>query len=212
MKIQLDLTVEKAREYYNSGNSELASIALKAFTMNELFPEHWKEIKTFVDVLKELGYSNDDYLAHKKGLSQCPNYTHLLALYRVDLIRKALNDKWKPLLTAGIVYIPRLFFYDNLSAAKLKVEEAGDSYVCICEQFTYIDVMHYLVGGCITWINSGISNYQWNSSADIELGLFCCKSREIAKHMSRYFAKDIFDAMYIQHNNYKWTNEEGIIC
>ena len=39
-------------------------------------------------------------------------------------------------------------------------------------------------------------------------GLLCCKSEEIARHMSRYFMKEIFEAVYAQHiGMYEWIDE-----
>jgi hypothetical protein len=39
------------------------------------------------------------------------------------------------------------------------------------------------------------------------LGLLSCKTKEIAEHMGKYFAKEIFDAVYGQFNNYKWIDK-----
>lgn len=43
------LTLDKAKEFYNSGNDALREVALQAFTENELKEVHYTDIKTFED-------------------------------------------------------------------------------------------------------------------------------------------------------------------
>lgn len=44
------LTLEKAREWYNSGSADLKEIALQAYKEDELETPYWEKIKTFDDV------------------------------------------------------------------------------------------------------------------------------------------------------------------
>ena len=49
------LTLEKAREWYNSGSADLREVALQAYTKDELTIPEWQNIKTFEDACREIG-------------------------------------------------------------------------------------------------------------------------------------------------------------
>ena len=54
---------------------------------------------------------------------------------------------------------------------------------------------------CSCWYNNGYNEGIITPSCS----LLCCKSREIAEHMSRYFAKEIFEATFAQYIGlYEW--------
>ena len=52
------LTLQKAKEFYNSGNAALKEVALQAFTKEELTIPKYTDIKTFEDAVKALGMDN----------------------------------------------------------------------------------------------------------------------------------------------------------
>lgn len=43
----ISLTLENAKEWYNSGSAELKEVALQAYTENELKTKTFKDITTF---------------------------------------------------------------------------------------------------------------------------------------------------------------------
>lgn len=55
----ITVTLEKAREWYNSGNTTLKEVALQAFNKNELNEFDFTRIKTFEDALTALEYTED---------------------------------------------------------------------------------------------------------------------------------------------------------
>ena len=48
------LTLQKAKEFYNSGNATLKEVALQAFTQKELTTPNYTDIRTFEDACKAL--------------------------------------------------------------------------------------------------------------------------------------------------------------
>lgn len=57
-KRNVEITLNKAKEWYNSNNPSLKELALQAFTEKELVQPYWKNIKTFEDSIDALGLSN----------------------------------------------------------------------------------------------------------------------------------------------------------
>ena len=202
----ITLTLEKAKEFYNSGNDALKEVALQAFTKEELTNPEYTNIKTFEGACRAIGivYRTDcdlNYLSRVEGnLGK-----HLTAIYKMDIIRKALNGNWNPSLVEGKVFYPFVEFY-----LANKVKEAtnsngwklGPSFMADGEKYTLVG------GGYYCWGAPGVGNFlEIDGHVNANAGLLCCKSIEIAKHMSRYFMKEIFEAIYAQHiGMYEWSD------
>ena len=60
MERNITITLEKAREWYNSGNKSLKEIALQAFSKEELTGFDFKKIKTFKEALTALEYRENN--------------------------------------------------------------------------------------------------------------------------------------------------------
>ena len=85
----INVTLDEAKELYNSGNETLKELALKAFTEKELKVPHYSEIKTFEDAVKAVGMNLDfesDVIADIEITSKA-----MAAMYKLNIIRKALN-------------------------------------------------------------------------------------------------------------------------
>lgn len=199
------LTLEKAKEFYNSGNDALKEVALQAFTKEELTNPEYTNIKTFKDACIALRMDINSVEYDLKNLSDLEGGLgeHLRAIYKLDIIRKALNGvDWKPKMAEGDIYYGWVRFYKELSNVPSDKKIIGN--------FIADGQKYLLVGGfwdC--WSSVGLggfhSGYGYSySSAD--LSLLCCKSAEIAQYMSEQFGKIIFDACYAQHiGTYKWV-------
>ena len=57
MERNIAITLEKAKEWYNSDNESLKEIALQAFSKEELNAFDFTKIKTFEDALTALEYN-----------------------------------------------------------------------------------------------------------------------------------------------------------
>lgn len=197
------LTLKKAKEWYNSGSADLREVALQAYTEEELKTPEWQNIKTFEDACYELAMHpytvvNQNIRAIEQSGIEDSMKNHLIAVYKLDIIRKALNKGWKPSLVQGNVYYPYIRFYP----AGQKAREAafrnnwklGESFIADGKKYTFVcGDFDYCTGGglsCLGCEYGGIHPH---------LSLLGCKSREIAEHMSRYFSKEIFEATYAHH-------------
>ena len=51
----IDISLNEAKEWYNSGNETLKELALKCFPLRKLNTHKFENIKTFEDAVNELG-------------------------------------------------------------------------------------------------------------------------------------------------------------
>ena len=198
------LTLQKAKEFYNSGNAALKEVALQAFIKEELTTPKYTDIKTFEDAVKALGMDTSKVESDLNCLTCLEGGLgeHLKAIYKLDIIRKVLNGAdWKPKMAEGDIYYGWVRFYKKSSEVPSNKKIIGNF---IADGQKYI-----LVGGFWdSWGYDGLGSFFSGSgygSSSATLGLLCCKSMEIAQYMSEQFGKLIFDACYAQHiGTYKW--------
>lgn len=199
------LTLEKAKEFYNSGNAALKEVALQAYTKDELTIPEWQNIKTFEDACRVLGIYDRPLSLHLGSSTDLACYSHIGAVSKLDIIRKALNGNWKPSLIQGSVYYPYVRFYPAgqkaREAASSKSWKLGESFIADGKKYTLV------CGGCICYNHGGLSIFGCEyGDVRPSLGLLGCKSKEIAEHMSLYFSKEIFEATYAHHaGTYQWV-------
>lgn len=198
------LTLQKAKEFYNSGNAALKEVALQAFTKEELTTPKYTDIKTFEDACKALGidmgsveYDLDKLSGVEGGLGE-----HLTAIYKLGIIRKALNGAdWKPKITEGDIYYGWVRFYKKSSNVPSDKKIIGNF---ITDGQEYLLVGGFGGYGSYDGLGHFSSGFGYGHSYAY-LGLLCCKSAGIAQYMSEQFGKIIFDACYAHHvGSYKW--------
>lgn len=198
------LTLEKAKEFYNSGNAALKEVALQAFTQEELTTPKYTDIKTFEDAVKALGMDLDNVLCDISYMENVEGNLgkHLIAIYKLDIIRKALNGAdWNPKMDEGDIYYGWVRFYKKSSDVPSDKKIIGNF---IADGQKYLLVGGFRSCGCCGGLSNFYARFGYGSSIAY-LGLLCCKSAEIAKYMSEQFGKIIFDACYAQHiGAYKW--------
>lgn len=195
MERNVKISLEKAREWYNSDNESLREVALQAFKESELVEKPWELIKTFEDACALLNINPDmEYLDRIFD-------SHLQNIYKLKIIKKALNGvEWEPNLNTGTIYYPWLRYYlgeykynsDWKPVANFKAKENNKVYTLTCGGYSY-----YSGGLCNFGCGFGdVYSY---------LGLLGCKSKEIAEYFGNTFGKLIFDVIYCQYNNYTWV-------
>lgn len=186
------ISLKKAKEWYNSGNESLKEVALQAFEKSELIVNQWESIKTFEDACRVLGFN-------PKGVDLIYD-SHLQNMYKLQIIRRALNADWEPKLNTGVVYYPWLRYYPKGNSynsrwkpvANFKARENNKVYT--------------LVGGVYDYCGGGLGDFEYEfGHVYAFLGLLGCKSEEIAKYFGITFGKLIFDAIYGHYNNYTWV-------
>lgn len=208
-KRQIQLNISEARELYDKGDANIKSLLLTTFTKEELTIQEWQNIKTFEDACKALNLDYESVLVDIRNIErlrlEVDTTEHVQAIYKLDIIHKALNGDWKPSLVQGSVYYPYVKFYP----AGQKAREAAFSNNCKLGKSLIANGKKYtLVGSDNRYYNFGGLAYFGCGYGDVlpQLGLLGCKSKEIAKHMSRYFSKEIFEATYAHHvGTYQWV-------
>lgn len=193
MERNVKISLEKAMEWYNSGNESLREVALQAFKESELVEKPWELIKTFEDACRFLNLNPDVvYLIFD---------SHLQNMYKLKIIKKALNGaEWEPNLNTGIIYFPWLKYHSassnyNSDLTPIANFKSKDN-----------DNVYTLVGGDYSYYSGGLGSFGFrHGDVYASLGLLGCKSKEIAKYFGKTFGKLIFDTIYGQYNNYTWV-------
>lgn len=205
------LTLDKAQEFYKSGNAALKEIALQAFTEDELTAKNFKCIKTFEDACKALNIEPEkieQMLRGHYGANLFNKTPASVAALKLNIIRQALNKGQKMRLTEGTIYYPQIRF--TTKASKYYKDELNSGYmvkVGTIEQ-SCGDLYDVLGGYAATGGSAGLGLFDSSLGvgfASAGVGFLGCASQEIAEHMSRYFAREIFDAMYGDFVDYKWV-------
>lgn len=201
---KVEVSLAKAREWYKSGNKALKEVALQAFTKEELEGTDWKSITSFEDACDALGLSRKDELANVKKLGAIS--AHAAAIYKLDLVRRALNGGEIPGLVSGIVYYPWVRFYPYGKTPS--TSDLNRNNWVLGDEFEHAGKSYVLVGGAYSgYAACGVGHFCGGSGGVYACaGLLCCKSREIAQHMSRHFSRLIFDAVYSQYDFVDWDD------
>lgn len=200
----ISLTLEKAREWYNSGSADLREVALRAYTEEELKKKSFREIKTFEDACYTImlhPYTEGRLIEKIEEVSKAS-----AAAYKLNIIRKALNKGQKMEFTKGTIYYPYTPFVTRKST--YYNNELRDGSMVEVAQFMSNGEVYKLLGGYAHTGRAGLGDfhsYFGVGDSNANVGFLGCASKEIAEHMSRYFAKEIFEAKYGDLVNYEWV-------
>ena len=194
------ITLDKAIEWYKSGNATLKEIALQAFDKEELTAFDFTSIKTFKDACNTLSIDRKtaNYLVRvMDGISKAS-----VAMFKLNIVRKALNlgqdlhltkdpessriyYPYNPLATEGSTV-----FMDELNSGEIevigKIKNEGTLYNVFSGDPSY----SYYAG--LGDFNSVIGG----ASANTCIGFLGCASPEIAQHFGKYFGMLITEAKY----------------
>ena len=191
------VTLEKAREWYNSGNAILKEVALQAFKEEELKPS-FRDIKTFQDACDALGinYKNAFYMADNIN-----KYSRAsAAMFQLNIIRKALNLGQDLHLTkdskGSYIYYPYNPFITIDSTYYNSGINSGDMETI--GKIKSEETMYYVLGGSASY-SGGLGCFDSDDgvgTAYAGVGFLGCASREIAQHFSKYFGMLITEAKY----------------
>lgn len=87
-KRNITVTLNKAKEWFNSGNATLKEIALQAFDKDEL-TYNFKNITTFKKACEALGLNYNAMFHITKSIATISKAS--AAMFKLNIIRKALN-------------------------------------------------------------------------------------------------------------------------
>lgn len=202
MERNITITLEKAKEWYNSGNTSLKEVALQAFDEKELTAFDFTRIRTFKDACEALGL---DYYYIVDTIENIIIFGHSkasAAMFKLNIIKKALNLGQDLSLTKNpkdsYLYYPcnpfvtkSSTYYDkevNLGKMEVigKIKSEGEEYLVLGGE-TSTDSMEGF-GRLYTSIGVGFAN--------TNIGFLGCASEKIAQHFSKYFGMLITEAKY----------------
>ena len=201
IKRNVSITLEKAQEWYNSGNDSLKEIALQAFNESELKFD-FRSIKSLCDACNVLGLNYNEVLSELCYIKKISKAS--AAMFNLNIIKKALNLGQKLSFTKNpedsYIYYPfnpiirrdSIYYSDELKDGKIKI--VGKFKV---EGEIYLILGDSAIAGVTCF--SGLSAFNpknGSSQAFSNIAFLGCASREIAEHFSRYFGTLITEAKY----------------
>lgn len=203
MERNITITLEKAREWYNSDNESLKEVALQAFSKEELDTFDFTKIKTFEDALNALGYNESIKVYIRNTINDISMYSRAsAAMSQLNIVRKALNLGQDLHLTKNpensLIYCPYTPFITEESTYYKTGLESGK--VEIIGKFKNEGTLYNVIGGAAIWSNyAGLGYFLYNAHAGYsnpEGGFFGCASEKIARHFGKYFGMLIMEAKY----------------
>lgn len=201
MERNITITLEKAKEWYNSGNTSLKEVALQAFDEKELTAFDFTRIKTFKDACEVLGL---DYYYTVNTIEKIIIFGHSkasAAMFKLNIIRKALNLGQNLHLAKNQedfrVYYPSnpfitkdsTWYQNDINSGRMevigKIKSEGEEYYVLNGN---------VYGGAIGF--SYFFSIRGVSYAYADSGFLGCASKEIAQHFGKYFGMLITEAKY----------------
>ena len=201
IKRNVSITLEKAQEWYNSGNDSLKEIALQAFNENELKFD-FRKIKSLSDACSVLGLNYNVILSetcYMKSISKAS-----AAMFNLNIVKKALNlgkelsftknpeDSYICYPFNPIIRRDSIYYSDELKDGKIKIvgkfKVEGETYLILGDSAIVSSTCSSGLGAFNPKNGSGqtFSN----------IAFLGCASREIAEHFSKYFGTLITEAKY----------------
>ena len=201
IKRNVSITLEKAQEWYNSGNESLKEIALQAFNESELKFD-FRKIKSLSDACSVLGLDYNVILSETCYMKRISRAS--AAMFNLNIIKKALNLGKELSFTKNpedsYIYYPfnpiirrdSIYCSDKIKEGKIKI--VGKFKV---EGEIYLILGDSAIAGVTCF--SGLSAFNpknGSSQAFSNIAFLGCASREIAEHFSKYFGALITEAKY----------------
>lgn len=196
----MPISLEEAKEWYNSDNDVLKTLALRAFSKEEL-GYSFKNIKSFGDACDVLGFSYDvnSRLADEIAVISKAS----AAMFKLNIVRKALNLGHDLHLTKGsCFYYPYnpiktiISNYYDKELASNEMEIIGE----IKNKGVRYDVLGGSFYGSKIYNNvAGLRAFKSNlgiAFTNSGFAFLSCATKEIAEHFGRYFGMLITEAKY----------------
>lgn len=191
----MTITLDQARDWFNSGNYQLQALALQVFDREELTSD-FKHIVTFKDACEVLGirynFSYMDRLNRTLSIST-------FAMFRLNIIRRALNLGQELHFTRGssIYYPTNPIITENSNYFDMSLKTGNMEIIGkIRSEGTIYKV---LSGPTYNGNGSGLASRQSFGGLcnnNCAMGFLGCATKEIAKHFGKYFGMLITTAKY----------------
>ena len=195
----MPISLEEAKEWYNSDNDVLKTLALRAFSKEEL-GYSFRDIKTFEDACNALGISFDvnSRLADETAIISNAS----AAMFKLSIIRKALNLGHNLYLTKNpkdsYIYYPyNPLVTENCTCYNSEVSAGQKEVIGIVK----IEGTLYSILGGTAYHSAqkglGCFNSEFGVNlANSDFAFLGCATKEIAKHFGKYFGMLITEAKF----------------
>lgn len=195
----ITVTLNKAKEWFNSGNATLKEIALQAFDKDEL-TYNFKNITTFNKACEVLGF---DYVGiTAMALSIAKFSKSSAAMFKLNIIKKALNLGQDLHLTKdpedSYIYYPYNPFASN-SSTYYKSDIISGRMKVIGKIKSKGEEYNVLGGDADNGGGAGLGCFRSCDGvgyAGANVGFLGCANKEIAQHFGKYFGMLITEAKY----------------
>lgn len=199
MKRNITISLEKAREWYNSDNDSLKEIALQAFSKYEL-ESGYTQIRTFRAACDALEL---DYNVINIYTNTIAKYSKAsAAMFKVNIIRKALNLGQNLQLTKNLENF-RIYYPYNPFITEDSTYYEGELNSGIVEVIGKIrsggTIYNVLSSPACKSGFAGLGYFFFDGGigyADSSTGFLGCATKEIAEHFGKYFGMLITEAKY----------------
>lgn len=192
-KRNITITLDQARDWFNSGNKQLQELALQVFDRKELTSD-FRHIVTFKDACEVLGIRYNFRLNRTLSISAS-------AMFKLNIVRRALNLGYDMQLAKNP---PKSYIYHPFNPFVVKTKdyekELNPDIVEIIGEIRTGGVSYYVLNS-VAYFNGidGIGNFNYSTGsgrAIADSGFLGCASREIAEHFGKYFGMLITTAKY----------------
>lgn len=208
---KIDMTIDEARELYDSDNKVLKNLALKVFSNDELNKSTYSEIKTFENAVNVLNLDIDDVYMAINILEKISKAS--AAMFKLNIIKNALNLNYELHLTRGqkrsYIYCPYNPFMTKSSTYYNDKINSGEME--IIGKFKNKSEEYYVLYGGSTEYDAGLGFYYPCTGighADIDLSIIGCATEKIANHFGKYFGMLITEVKYGDVDDFTITNDK----
>lgn len=198
-KRNITITLDKAREWYNSGDKALKEVALQAFDENKLII-NFKNITTFRKACDAL---NINYNTVSIIINRMIKFSRAsVAMFKLNIIRRALNLGYDLCLTKdpgeyGIYHPHNPFLVEGSALFK---EDINSGEMEIIGKIKSEGILYNVFSG---WAGrnggNGLGDFNYCDEVgypEADNGFLGCASKEIAQHFGRYFGMLIIEAEF----------------
>lgn len=199
------VTLEKAKEWYNSDNATLKEVALQAFSEEELNTFDYTKVKTFKDALLCIcKFDSCEYNSIVETVNRLRVTSKAsAAMFMLNIVRKVLNTGYNMHLTKNVkgqsyTWYPYFRFVTKSSTFYDKELKSGE-YKKLGEITSEGVTYNVLGSGAAAGYAAGLGDFDschGVGHVDASFGFLGCATKEIAKHFGLYFGMDIIEAMY----------------
>lgn len=195
----INVNFNEAKVWYYSGDETLKSIALRAFSEEEMMHNFW-DITTFKKACEVLGLNYDVNCIVVKDIATTSKAS--AAMYKLNIIRKALNLGYDLSLTKktkGVdIYYPYNPFVTSSSTYYTNELDTGKMEaigIFKCEGISYKVLGGHTINNGYEGLGAFLS-HSGVGTAYADFGLLGCATEKIAQHFGKYFGMLITEAKY----------------